>query len=105
AANAAGERRKVACRYRLLDATRFGFQVDSIAAEETVIVDPVLTFAGYLSGSAGEEAHGVAVDSSGALYVTGRTGSANFPKTPGAFDVTLNGAYEAFVSKINPAGT
>jgi hypothetical protein len=45
------------------------------------------------------------VDSTGSAYVTGRTGSANFPTTAGAFQTTPTSLYDAFVTKINPAGS
>src|SRR6185436_18388905 len=45
----------------------------------------------------------VAVDSSGNAYVTGASGSPNFPITPGAFQTTQTGN-DAFVTKIDSAG-
>ena len=36
--------------------------------------------------------------------MTGVTGSADFPTTPGAFDTTYNGGSDAFVTKLNPSG-
>ena len=33
-----------------------------------------------------KEGYGIAVDGSGASYITGETSSADFPTTPGAFD-------------------
>ena len=48
---------------------------------------------------------GIAVDSTGAAYVAGEADSTNFPITPGAFDTTQNGGVDAFVTKLNPAGS
>ena len=56
------------------------------------------TFLG--SGSAS----GVAVDASGNAYVTGSAGS-GFPTTPGAFQTTYGGGGDAFVTKLNAAGS
>ena len=49
--------------------------------------------------------YGIAVDTAGNAYVTGYTDSTNFPTTPGAFQTTYGGGDDAFVTKLNPAGT
>ena len=62
----------------------------------------------YLGGSDGSAdlGIGIAVDPSGAAYVTGRAGSTDFPTTPGAFRTTTDGGFaDAFVTKLNPAGS
>ncbi len=66
-----------------------------------------LVYAGYIGGSAADEARGIAVDAAGAAYVAGFTASteATFPATIGP-DLTYNGgSQDAFVAKINAAGT
>jgi hypothetical protein len=64
-----------------------------------------LLFSTYLGGGALDAATGVATDTAGAVYVTGYTESADFPVTAGSFDTTYNGNRDAFVTKLNPAGT
>ncbi len=65
-----------------------------------------LDYAGYIGGSDDDRGHGIAVDSFGAAYVTGHTGSteATFPVTVGP-DLTSNGSFDAFVAKVLPDGT
>ncbi|MHB8069831.1 MAG: DUF7948 domain-containing protein [Desulfobaccales bacterium] len=63
-----------------------------------------LIYSTYLGGSGGDRANGIALDTSGAAYVAGGTGSPNFPTTANAFQRTLGGGYNAFVAKISPAG-
>jgi hypothetical protein len=64
-----------------------------------------LVYSTFLSGSLGSQGAGIAVDAAGNAYVTGNTFSADFPTTPGAFQPTLIGVHDAFVSKLNPTAT
>ena len=48
---------------------------------------------------------GIAVDGAGNAYVTGQTGSSDFPVTAGAFHLVNNGGGDVFVSKFAPGGT
>ncbi|MBK9092476.1 MAG: SBBP repeat-containing protein [Anaerolineae bacterium] len=64
-----------------------------------------LTFGSFFGGSSSDQALGVAVDTAGSAYFTGRTDSTNFPTTPGSFDTTYNGGSDAFVVKLAVGGT
>jgi hypothetical protein len=68
-----------------------------------------LGYSTYLGGGGSDQGNGIALDGAGAAYLTGltipRTGSPNFPTTPGAFDVTLDGPFDGFVTKLSPNGT
>jgi hypothetical protein len=57
----------------------------------------------YLGGSGADAGDGIAVDSTGA-YVVGTTESSNFP-TQSALQSTYGGDTDAFVTKLNPAGS
>ena len=67
------------------------------------------------SGAAGELASGLAIDSSGNVYVTGGTASTDFPVTPGAYQTTNHdqtgcvggclGGYNAFITELNSTGS
>jgi len=64
-----------------------------------------LVYSTYLGGSTYDTGTGIAVDADGNAYVTGNAGSANFPTTLGAFQPILGGSLDAFVTKLNPAGS
>jgi hypothetical protein len=62
-----------------------------------------LDYGTYLGGSGGDFGNAIALDAAGGAYVTGYTSSANFA-TPGAFDVTYGGSFDAFVAKLDASG-
>ena len=59
----------------------------------------------FLGGSASDLAEGIAVNVDGNAYVTGHTNSSNFPTTLGAFQPTLGGGFDAFVTRLNTTGS
>jgi len=61
-------------------------------------------FLTYLGGSGTDQALGIALDTTGNLYLTGSTSSVDFPTTVGVFQTVQQGGYDAFVTKINAAG-
>jgi len=74
-----------------------------------------LVYSTYLGGGDIDVTSAIAVDSSGAAYVTGCTRSVNFPTTTGAFQTSFGatgvsefdcaGFSHAFVTKLRPSGT
>ncbi|MGA3028881.1 MAG: SBBP repeat-containing protein [Bryobacteraceae bacterium] len=63
-----------------------------------------LVYSTYLGGSDPDQGTGIAVDGSGSAYVTGWTGSGDFP-TQSPFQATLKGSDNVFLTKLTPAGT
>jgi beta-propeller repeat-containing protein len=64
-----------------------------------------LVYSTFLGGTSGSDAsQGIAVDSAGNAYVTGQVVSKDFPLA-NAFQSALKGASDAFVTKINAAGS
>ena len=65
-----------------------------------------LDYAGYIGGSGGDYARGIAVDGTGNAYISGETESDHdtFPVTIGP-DLTFNGgSSDAFIAKVNATG-
>ncbi len=74
-----------------------------------------LVYSTYVGGSNGNEddatlfgyqmGNVIAVDGNGDAWITGMTTSNSFPTTSDAYQTTLAGGRNAFVTEINPAGT
>jgi hypothetical protein len=67
-----------------------------------------LEFSGILGGTDWDFASAIALDSSGAVYVTGFTKSTNFPTAGPPYQGTFGGGTggsDAFVAKLSPAAT
>ena len=101
-----GERVPVESRYSLKgDGGGYGFWVGAYDPRYPLIIDPALDYSTFLGGTGDDQGQGIAVDGSGRAYVTGRTDSANYPTTSGAFDRIFNGEQDAFVTKLNASGS
>jgi uncharacterized protein (TIGR03437 family) len=105
------------------------FRLGSYDHSRTLTIDPVLSYASYLAGTGNDyigrptccgigyvaTSQGLAVDSAGSVYVTGRTGSVDFPMANalpglGSFPARLPGTGptytpSTFVTKFSPDGS
>jgi hypothetical protein len=63
-----------------------------------------LTFSTLVGGSGDDNALALALDPTGAAYLTGETDSADFPTTVGSFDITGGGNGDAYVAKFAASG-
>jgi len=64
-----------------------------------------LLFSTYLGGSSIDRALAMIVDSNGNIFLTGDTQSTNFPVTNTAYQATLLGTANTFVTKVAPGGS
>ncbi|MFZ1134512.1 MAG: SBBP repeat-containing protein, partial [Candidatus Korobacteraceae bacterium] len=90
-------------------------QVAAYDRSKPLIIDPILSYASYLGGS-GAEGSGptvftdtyigaIAVDSAGSAYVTGSTGSTDFPTVSPYQPANGGGNSDAYVAKFTPDGS
>jgi hypothetical protein len=100
-----GERRAVASSY-VVSGRRLGIGLGAYDHRLPLVIDPVLAYSTYLGGSSPDYGYAIAVDGSGAAYVTGGTYSSDFP-TKDALQGTNGGSVsdDVFVTKLNPAGS
>jgi hypothetical protein len=84
---------------------RIGFHLGSYDRAKPLIIDPVLTYASYLGSSLYTAIYGLALDSEGSIYVTGRTAGSDFPVQNPYQSGPAATAYTAFVTKFSPDGS
>jgi hypothetical protein len=63
-----------------------------------------LVYSTFLGDIGFDQGYGIAVDSTGNAYVTGSTGSDDFPHTTGVIQETKGVGTDAFVTKLNSGG-
>src|SRR6185503_17564531 len=80
-----------------------GFDLGEYDASRTLVIDPVLVYSTYLGGGWYDTANAIAVDNSGAAYITGDASAGDFPVVNPIPGMSLNA--NAFVTKMNAAGT
>ena len=90
--------------YKLLAGNQVGFEVARFDRSRPLVIDPALSYSTYLGGTSGEVGYSIAVDADGNAYVTGSTGSVDFPTVDPLQPATV-GDFDAFVTKLDPTGT
>ncbi|HKQ73370.1 MAG TPA: SBBP repeat-containing protein [Blastocatellia bacterium] len=98
-----GIRREIPSYYAIRN-QEVAFDVGDYDATKPLIIDPVLVYSTYLGGSGVDEGSSITVDADGQVYVAGFTESLDFPLA-GASQSSAGGEQDAFVAKLNAAGT
>ncbi len=107
-------RQAVDGRFTLLANRSVGFSLGSYDHSRPLIIDPVLVYSTYIGGSSGlgvlsgDSANAITLDDDGHAFITGFTGSPNFPVTSGAYQKTSTATetnqYIPFVAELSQSG-
>lgn len=94
----------------MLDHHRVRFWVQHYDRNRALVIDPTLSYSTYVGGSNQDYGTNLVADSAGNVYASGYTASVDFPTTAGALQTSCgggcaNGTYDAYVMKLNAAGT
>jgi hypothetical protein len=100
-----GVQQRIVGRYVLQSRTEIGFALGTYDASQPLVIDPVLLFSTYLGGLDNDSSTALALDSMGNVYITGSTSSTNFPTQNPLQPTYSGGPSDAFVTKMNAAGT
>jgi hypothetical protein len=98
------EKRELLASYVVREDHRVAFKLSGYDAAHPLVIDPIFVYSSYLGGSAEDNAYGIAVDSSGSVYLAGRTSSVNFPVV-NALQGTKSTGFDGFITKLNAAGS
>lgn len=109
----AGNRHAVEGKWVRSNRHEVWFALGAYDRSRTLVIDPTLSlvYSTYLGGSANDNATAVALDSAGDAFITGATGSTDFPTTANAYQTTCGGCTgtsghnNAFITELNPTGT
>jgi len=89
------------------DSFQYGFKLADYDRSSPLIIDPaILVYSGFIGGTGDDRGNAIAVDRDGNAYIVGETNSleTSFPTIAGP-DLSFGGSVDAFVAKLNAAGT
>jgi hypothetical protein len=102
-----GARHEIAGSYAIRKGHRVTFSVPAYDRSKPLVLDPVLNYSTYLSGSSNDAGNAIAVDATGDAFIAGQTFSTTFPAGTNGAVVPApspnNGA--VFVAELDPTGT
>jgi len=99
---ASGEIVNVEAAYRIARDGTVRLAIAAYNPAEPLIVDPGITYAGYLSGSIADFGVAIAHDSQGILYLAGNTYSTDFPNTSNAYLTANAGNLDIWLMQLDP---
>ena len=98
-----GVRHEIGGEFNRRGDNEIGLAISEYDSAQPLVIDPVLSYSTLIGANNSTQVQGVAVDSSGNVYITGTTSATNYP-TVKAFQSKNDGYSNLFVTKLNAAG-
>jgi len=102
-----GDQRQPVDANFVVKGTEVALAVGSYDHSRELVIDPTIVYGTYLGAGNEDDGNAIAVDNSGATYITGQTYSGNFPSKSAlpAPNNAIQGTSDAFVTKLSADGT
>ena len=100
-----GKRENVEVAFDVRNHQQVGLQLGSYDRSRELVIDPSLSYATYLGGTAEDDGYAIAINGSGEAYVTGQTKSTDFPTVTGAYSTSYKAGFDVFVTKVAANGS
>lgn len=97
-------KKPVPCRFVIGKDKKVGFSFGAYDRSRKLVIDPLI-LGTYISTNGYNRGYDLALDGSSSMYITGYTGYTSFPVSQGAYQTTLSGEIDAFVSKLDSNGS
>ncbi len=99
-----GRKQQIPCSFRVRGNGTVSFALGAYNRSQPLVIDPVL-FSTFIVADGYSRGTDIAVGADGKVYLTGFTGSANFPVSTGAYQTTRSGAtLDAYVTVLSRDG-
>ena len=98
-----GKKKTISGRYAIQGRDEVAFHLDSYDRARPLVIDPTIVYSTLFAGNSNSSTS-IGVDSSGNILLAGSTYQTDFPAV-NAIQAALAGSEDAFVAKINSAGT
>ena len=103
-----GEQRQSVDARFVVKGTDVALAVGAYDRSRELVIDPTIAYGTYLGAGSEDDGSAIAVDSTGAAYITGQTASSGFP-LKGTVNAplvgSLRGTFDAFITKLSADGT
>jgi beta-propeller repeat-containing protein len=101
-----GVRQPVDARFVLQARNQVSFELGDYDRSRELVIDPSVSYATYVGGTAEDDGNAIAVDANGNAWVTGQTKSTDFPtKNPLSNHTANKGGFDVFVTELSPTGS